>query len=316
MSQDVPGGPTREEIAQFRTPPPGAAISGKYTTVNEPSVARANEYPIVPFAPDKYDTIASIKQAVGSDKSKEAFGTKWMVPFTDSDAQYMLRQQAQVKNANYERWLWQQYDVQNPAEAWIFQQIAPEQFEKRKQLILYQQNLATKYALLRLYGVKSEEDLMLKYLVETKQIELPEGPVWDPKRWMAAESKYADPTGKKHDAGDTAKWRERYRRGMFSALTYPTEDQVGYMPIAEFRADALGYSEARVQEQLFNGSSVIPATPYQAYGQGPRWASSTSQAPYDKHGYGFGGRKYTAEEEENISKGRAYNVGEPVAKPK
>lgn len=308
MSQDVPGGPTREEIAQFRTPPPGAAISGKYTTVNEPGVARANEYPIVPFAPDKYDTIASIKQAVGSDKSKDAFGTKWMVPFTDSDAQYMLRQQAQVKNANYERWLWQQYDIQNPAEAWIFQQIAPEQFEKRKQLILYQQNLATKYALLRLYGVKSEEDLMLKYLVETKQIELPQGPVWDPKRWMAAESGYKDPSGKTKDAGDIVKWRKRYRKGMFSALAYPTEGEVGYMPIEGFRADALGYDVAApVQEQLFNGSAVIPAKPYESYGQGPRWASSSKQAPYDRNAYGFGGRKYTPEEEANIKANRAYN---------
>lgn len=308
MQQDVPGGPSKEQIAQFKQPPPGSAVSNKYTTVNDPETAKANEFPIVPFAPDRYDTIASIKHAVGSDKTKTAYGDKWMVPFTDADAQYLLRQQAQVKNANYERWLWQQYDVTNPAEAWIFQQIAPEQFEKRKQLILYQQNLATKYALLRLYGVKSEEDLMLKYLVETNQIELPKGPVWDPKRWMAAQSGYDDPTGAKHVDTDRAKWRTRYRAGMFSALKYPDQNGVGYMPNPDFRADALGWdSDSKVKNQLFSGSSVDPAAPYQTYGMDPvRWAGDGS-VPYDRVATGFGGRAYTEQEKKNIIERGAYN---------
>lgn len=186
--QQVPGGPTKQQARRFAGPPPGSGVSHKYITVNEPLHAKSNEYPVVPFAPDKYDTIASIKQTVGSDAVGNPFGNKWMVPFTEADAQYLLRQQAQAQNANYEKWLWQQYDVEDPAQAWIFQQIAPEQFEKRKQLILYQQNLATKYALLRLYGVKNEEDLMLKYLVDTRQIELPKGPIWDPRKWMANQS--------------------------------------------------------------------------------------------------------------------------------
>jgi hypothetical protein len=299
MSQDIPGGPTREELAQFKGPAPGSAVSYKYTTVNTPDVAKSNEYPIVPFAPDKYDTIASIKQTVGSDKTDKDWGKKWVVPFTDADAQYLLRQEAQVKNANYERWLWQQYDITNPAEAWIFQQIAPEQFEKRKQLILYNQNLATKYALLRLYGVKSEEDLMLKYLVETQQIELPEGPVWDPKKWMKAQSGYDGKT-------DNEFWRKRYRAGMFSALKYPNEKQVGYMPGTN-RADALGYdTDKQVQEQLFAGSNAWNK-PYASYGQGPTWAPPESTFPYNKGAYGFGGREYTNEEKVNVAANRDYN---------
>lgn len=309
MSQDVPGGPTREEIAQFKGPAPGSAVSYKYTTVNTPENAKANEYPIVPFAPDKYDTLASIKQSVG-DNGNKTFGDKWVVPFTDADAQYFLRQQAQVKNANYERWLWQQYDVTNPAEAWIFQQIAPEQFEKRKQLILYNQNLATKYALLRLYGVKSEEDLMLKYLVETRQIELPDGPVWDPKKWMKAQSGYS--ADGKDTMGDNKTWRRRYRAGMWSALSYPNETGVGYKPNSDNRADGLGYNKSEaIQDQLFSGSAVTPPAPYQTYGKGPGWAES-NMAPYDPHGFGFGGRALTKEEEDNIAaKRKYYDDGKP-----
>lgn len=210
----VPGGPTQQEIARFSRPGPDAGVSYKYETVNPEGSRKANEYPIVPFAPDSYDTIASIKQQVG-DNDTTAYGQKWMVPFTDADAQYILRQQAQAKNAAYERWLWNQYDTNDPAQAWIFQQIAPEQFEKRKTLILHQQNLATRYALLRLYGVKNEEDLMLKYLVETKQVELPEGPVWDPQKWMNAQEQKANQS-----------WVERYTAGFFSPLKLYNQNQI------------------------------------------------------------------------------------------
>lgn len=279
----VPGGPTKAQSRRFAGPGPGAGVSGKYTTVNQPASARSNEFPIVPFAPDKYDTLASIKQAVGDDDN-DAFGNKWMVPFTDADAQYLLRQQAQVKNANYERWLWQQYDVTDPAQAWIFQQIAPEQFEKRKQLILYNQNLATKYALLRLYGVKTEEDLMLKYLVETKQIELPKGPIWDPKKWMAAQSGLSEAEYLGDDGKE--KWEGRYKAGLFSALRYPTPSGVGYYPNATNRADALGWSTMPVQNQLFVGKGVEPQnSPYGFYGSGPEWAKSEA---YGRNTLGFG----------------------------
>lgn len=266
MSGAVPGGPTKQDINRFAGPTPGSAVSNKYATINDPSDARTNEYPVVPFAPDKYDTIASIKQAVGSEATKGTYGEKWMVPFTEQDAQYLLRQQAQAENVNYERWLWQQYDVSDPAQAWIFQQIAPEQFEKRKQLILYQQNLATRYAMLRLYGVKSEDDLMLKYLVDTKKVELPKGPIWDPQKWMA--SQYGG-----SNAVDTHKnWAGRYRAGMFSPLKWVNETQTGHLP-GPNRADPLSISNTAVADNMFVGSqAALENTPYGYYGKTPTWA--------------------------------------------
>lgn len=271
---DVPGGPTKAEIKSFSQPPPGAGVSGKYLTANVPADAKENEFPIVPFAPDKYDTLASIKQAVG-DNENRAFGKKWVVPFTDADAQYMLRQEAQAKNANYEKWLWTQYDVTDPAQSWIFQQIAPEQFEKRKKLILYQQNLATKYALLRLYGVKTEEDLMLKYLVETNQVELPKGPIWDPKKWMQHQYGLDTPEAMA-GAGGTNAWLNRYRAGMFSPLNYPTQNQLGHQPNPDNRADALSWARQKTEFQLFKGSAVANRDgPQTFYGQYPGWAAAT-----------------------------------------
>jgi hypothetical protein len=278
--QQVPGGPTLAQARRFANPPPGSGVSGKYTTVNVPGRANSNEFPIVPFAPDKYDTISSIKQAVG-DNDNEAFGKKWMVPFTDADAQYLLRKQAQVQNANYERWLWQQYDVEDPAQAWIFQQIAPEQFEKRKQLILYQQNLATKYALLRLYGVKNEEDLMLKYLVDTKQIELPQGPVWDPKKWMQQQSGLSKDDYEKEEGYEV--WAKRYTAGMFSPLRYVNQKQVGHHP--DNYADPLSFSKDKITGQIFAGTNH-PSAPYNSYGKNP--VGPDGWIPFDPQPYRAG----------------------------
>lgn len=278
--QQVPGGPTQQQAKRFANPPPGAGVSGKYVTVNPKP--KSNEYPVVPFAPDKYDTIASIKQAVG-DNDSNAFGNKWMVPFTDADAQYMLRQQAQVQNANYERWLWQQYDVEDPAQAWIFQQIAPEQFEKRKQLILYQQNLATRYALLRLYGVKSEEDLMLKYLVDTKQIELPAGPIWSPRKWMLNQAGLTE-----FSSVDSVyeSWSKRYTAGLFSPLKYVNQKQVGHVP--DNRADPLSFKDEKFSGQLFAGTDHWKA-PYDAYGRNPRGADGWISVLPERYSAGAAG---------------------------
>lgn len=247
----VPGGPTRADLARFSRPNPATAVSGKYATVTPYPEAKTNEFPVVPFAPDRYDTIAEIKQNAGDD-SNTVLGKKWMVPFTDADAEYILRKQSQAQNANYERWLWQQYDTNDPAQAWIFQQIAPEQFEKRKQLILYQQNLATRYALLRLYGVKTEDDLMLKYLVETNQVELPKGPVWDPKQWMQNQMGIDDTTSREDK---DVIWSRRYTAGYFSP--FKLFDETGLPKKANTAvADPLSYSNDPLAYMIFQGSAA------------------------------------------------------------
>lgn len=277
MLKQVPGGPTKAEARQFSQPPVGSGVSFKYATVNAPSEMQTNEYPIVPYAPDSYDTLAQIKSTVGSDENKQ-FGGKWMVPFTDNDAQYMLRQQAQAQNANYERWLWKQYNLTDPAQAWIFQQIAPEQFEKRKQLILYQQNLATKYALLRLYGVKNQEDLMLKYLVETNQVELPKGPIWDPAKWMAAQGGYV--SEEEYRAKGDSDWVKRYSSGFFSPMRWVNQDQVGKTPT--HHQDPLSFGIAPIEYQNFAGKGV-PTLPYKHYG-----TDYLNEVTYDNTTFGVG----------------------------
>ena len=250
-AQQVPGGPTQEEVARFAKPNPATAVSYKYALTQPGDKAKTNEFPTVPFAPDNYDTIADIKATVGADDSL-GFGKKWMVPFTDADAAYIQRKQAAVQNANYERWLWTQYDTNDPAQSWIFQQVAPEQFEKRKQFILYQQNLATKYALLRLYGVKTEDDLMLKYLVETGQVELPKGPIWDPQKWMAEQLGETDAEYKNPDYAPY--WQMRYNMGLFNPMRLFNEKQVPRE--GSQKQDPLVPGREKIQPFVYQGSKA------------------------------------------------------------
>jgi hypothetical protein len=281
--QQVAGGPTKADIRKAGQPVAGSGISGKYTTINTPNSAASNEFPIVPFAPDTYDTTASIKRLVGDgDLTTTGFGTNWVVPFTEQDAAYLIRQQEQSKNLDYERWLWKRYNLSDPAQSWMFQQIAPEQYEKRKALIMYQQNLATRYAMLRLYGPKNQEDLMLAYLVDTKQIELPQGPVWDPEQWMAAQSGSKGVSDYK--ANPDTYWLKRYRAGMFSPMKYLNEDQVGHGYGAN-PADPLSFATSKIQSQLFAGTTKT-MEPYTKYGQSA-WASGIEHK-YDAGNVGFG----------------------------
>lgn len=281
--QQVAGGPTKADIRKAGQPAPGAGISGKYVTLNDPANAASNEFPIVPFAPDSYDTTASLKSMAGMGLPETGFGKNWVVPFTEQDAAYLIRQQEQSKNLDYERWLWKRYNLADPAQSWMFQQIAPEQYEKRKALIMYQQNLSTRYAMLRLYGPKNQEDLMLAYLVDTKQIELPQGPVWDPQEWMAKQAGL-EKADYKHTGKGNDFWLDRYRAGMFSPMKYFTQDQVGHGYGAN-AADPLSFSADPIQMQLYAGTDRSN-NPYTKYGKAA-WPTPGA-SKYSSTDYGFG----------------------------
>lgn len=255
--KQVAGGPSPAAIQGTAAADRSAnGVSGKYVQTLDPDQSSSNEFPYVPFAPDDYDTIASIKSEVGADASKAAYGEKWMVPFTEQDAQYLIRQRNQSENADFDRWVMKKFDLKDPAQLFLFQQIAPEQFQRRMDLIDYQQNLVSKYAKMRLRGPKSIEDLQFEWLVETGRIELPEGPIWDPAKWMKAQG-----------VTDEARWASRFQAGLFSPLKYLTENQVGWKASAN-RADIRGDENTRFNDQGYVGSKD-PNVGYKSYGKNP-----------------------------------------------
>lgn len=283
--KSIPGGPSPAAIAQTRTNAKAASgVSNKYAVVEGSSQA-SNEFPYVPFAPDSYDDTALIKQHF----SQAAVGDNWVVPFTEQDASYVKRQRDQMENADFDRWVMQKFDLGDPAQLFLFQQIAPEQFQRRMDLIDYQQNIVTKYAKTRLMGARSLEDLKFEWLIETGRIELPKGPIWDPVQWMSNQMNAAGYPQTGHGLAErAADNRSRYMSGLFSPLKMLTENQVGWQPDPHNRGDVRGNSNSKTYGQLFEGSLMEGSSI--RYGESPIRDNKVRQYYYNTNGGSYGGR--------------------------
>lgn len=286
--KQVAGGPSPAAIAETRTNAKAASgVSGKYAVVDG-ATPMSNEFPYVPFAPDSYDDVANIK----ANFADGAVGDNWVVPFTEQDASYVKRQRDQMENADFDRWVMQKFNLEDPAQLFLFQQIAPEQFQRRMDLIDYQQNIVTRYAKLRLMGPRSLDDLKFEWLIESGRIELPQGPIWDPLQWM--QNQFANGPAVLPAPGDFAGWanrgdnnRTRYMAGLFSPLKMLTQTQVGWNP-SDNRADIRGNPASIYDHQLFEGSNRPDS--YIHYGGNP--IVNNVPVPYGANIYGaqFGGR--------------------------
>lgn len=281
--QQVAGGPSPAAIAETRANAKAASgVSGKYAVVDGSDQA-ANEFPYVPFAPDAYDDTAMYKAAF-SDGTKA--GSNWVVPFTEQDASYLKRQRDQMENADFDRWVMQKFDLEDPAQLFLFQQIAPEQFQRRMDLIDYQQNLVTRYAKNRLMGPRTMEDLKFEWLIETGRVELPKGPIWDPVQWMSRQLGVDDPVSRHDWAKRGYASSTRFMAGMFSPLRYLNEDQVGWQP-TENRGDIRGNPANRTRGQLFEGSEKPNTSIY--YGGNPIIDAQPMNYSPTTSGSAFGG---------------------------
>ena len=291
---EVAGGPSPAAIAETRTAAKAAAgVSNKYAVVDGADQA-SNEFPYVPFAPDSYDDTAAIKQAFAT----PAAGNNWVVPFETSDAEYVKRQRDQIENADFDRWVMQKFDLTDPAQLFLFQSIAPEQFQRRLDLIDYQQNLVSRYAKTRLMGARSIEDLKLEWLIETNRIELPEGPIWEPVAWMGAQMGLPRaPTTQAEWAARGVPNNTRFMAGLFSPLSYLTNNNAGEEAQVINRADIAG-SGRRFGGQIFKGANEPDADVIRRYGQNPiqnaDFVRYANNVPGERFGYRNAGRPAAA----------------------
>lgn len=198
--------------------------------------AASNEFPIVAVPHDPYDDIANIKQQY-SDGA--AAGSNWVVPFDQGDAAYELRKRDAAEKAEFDSWIMQKYDITDPAQNLMLQNIAPELFQRREEVIESQQALVSAYAKTRLRGAKSISDLELEWLIETGRLELPQGPIWDPEKWRLAQTGNTKTANTANVAKDIDWNAGRYRFGLFSPMQWLTTDNAGWQPGAN-RADIRG----------------------------------------------------------------------------
>lgn len=186
-------------------------------------------FPIVPIAPDAYDNVANIKQQYAS---ADRGNSNWVVPFEQADAAYLMRKRNAEEKAQFDMWIQQKFDLTDPAQNMMLQGIAPELYQRREEVIDSQQELASRYAKVRLRGPKSIDDLYLEWLIETSRVDLPMGPVWDPKKWRENQV----PNG----TSDVAWNNKRYEAGFFSPLYWMSADQQGREQDADNYFDIVG----------------------------------------------------------------------------
>lgn len=206
MMKKVPGAPAPQSVMEMGNQARAAqAVGDKDIVYSTQNGQNTNNFPVIPFPQDSYDETMKIKsQFAGA--AADNMGN-WMVPFTEKEAEYVARKRNADEQAQYDQWVYQKYNLADPAQLFLFQQMCPSQFERREELIKYQVALANRYANIRLRGAKNEDDLKFEWLVETERIKLP-GVIWDPTR--ARPNENAD-----------AKLR-RYRRARFSVLDWLT----------------------------------------------------------------------------------------------
>lgn len=241
MSARTPGAPSMAAQAATRTNATRGATDAtkKYMwqlPLGQPGAS--NEFPIVPVTRDPYDDTANIKGQFATDMGKDS---KWVVPFSEGDAQYVLRKRDAEEKAEFDAWIMQKFNITDPSQNLMLQSIAPELFQRREEVIDVNQDLVSRYAKLRLRGPKSEDDLRFEWLLETGRMELPKGPIWDPSEWRKHQFG-PNPGGGLSDADwDKQNNRARYVYGLFSPISWITQATSGWQRnnanLADIRGD-------------------------------------------------------------------------------
>ncbi len=296
---NAPGAPRPEEINKVNETALSAERGNNYTVV-EGYQQGTNEFPYRPFVLDTYDSIAQLKEKIS--------GGNYKVPFEKEDAEYLLRQRAQVENADYDRWVMQKYDLSNPAQNLMLQRIDPDQFKRRMDLLKQQLEVESKYAEVRMMGPKSEDDLKFEWLVETGRLQLPEGPLWNPQEWMERQLReyhhkgsFSGLAGKRAEQLSIAN-RDRTKQALFRPLTHPLDNEVGRIP--SNLSDLRGSARYTVN-QVFTGSNQAN-NPYMRYGQNPIIDTANANLRVATPGLAFGAKDRTAYNAQLVANKKGY----------
>jgi len=189
--QTIGGAPTKKRVDEFYDLMDAAQESGPVIPdldLTDPVDPQMNPYqdfvlknqgkfPIRPLPKDPYDTVWKIKQDL---KQGNYVSAARPLPVTEEDLRYLKGKAAAEDYTAYLTWEASKYDLSDPATKEWFHKVCPSYFEQREQLIDDMIDVQAKYAKIRLRGPRSEDDLKLEFLIEKGDIQLPNGPIWDP----------------------------------------------------------------------------------------------------------------------------------------
>lgn len=183
---------------------------------------RANEFPVrINKANRNRDTNMRLLHQYNEGRKDGTVPNLGQAILERSDLQSFADVEKQKQIVSFESWLASYLNMADPATAKLVDEIMPEYWEKRQESIENQAELQKNIAMIRMRGPTSKKDFMIIYMLNTGQLPLPQGSIFEPDKWsynnadfnrgMANPRRYYPPyvkldaNGKKDPIGTIAK---------------------------------------------------------------------------------------------------------------
>lgn len=204
--------------------PSGANITGMYPrgglSARDPRDERVAE---------KMQFVKAGKDA-GSSGGQTAFG---QVVATDSDFDWLAKKREAEAAANFDAWVGSNFHTNDVVKRKWLQEVHPEYYDAREQLLIDRAKFALRVHLLKLRGAANEKDLVLAWGLQTGRVKLDDG--WD---------------------------KIGYQPNEFSAAEQQTRFKNGLFSVKRFLSDSERTQYATAADNPFGGANAKPGTTF------------------------------------------------------
>lgn len=147
----------------------GVTLSQSHAT-GKPATNLDN-HPAKYFEEDPRDEYYETKKLI-TKQAGAGLGTT--VPVTERDIQYLIDQKTKTEKYDFDRWKYKTYSPgADPTRIKYFESIDPGFFKAREEQIDQDLDLIEKLALLSLFGVQNEDDVMILYAINKGKLSIP-----------------------------------------------------------------------------------------------------------------------------------------------
>lgn len=136
------------------------------------NVEHAEDMPGHYYTPDKSDDIVKLRNQLAT--------LARPIPLSDAEIGSYMRKMAAVETAKFDQWFQGQWslDSANPVLQKWGQEVNPEYFARREQVIDEQTRIQNMLAKIKLRGVHNREEMELLYMIDNGIVKIPKGPVF------------------------------------------------------------------------------------------------------------------------------------------
>jgi hypothetical protein len=139
-----------------------------------------NRFPAKYFSPSEAEKrVRLIQEYTGWLNKEKSLPTLYQP--TQSDIDVLMKKDAEKELLNFESFLQQYFDLDNPLHQKLLLELYPNYFDRRFQVIQEKLKLQERIAHLKLFGPQTKEDIFFMYSLYNGDIDWPEGAVFDTK---------------------------------------------------------------------------------------------------------------------------------------